>query len=376
MSGSTLTELRSAQKAVYAKIKVDRTFNMQNFHNEMQKRRNLGEDLTLKGFLSELWGEEYTPEKLYAEVGIDLKSMTINKLLQTSDLNRFFLPEIFRDAIRNGLLYTPFFRELIIGEETMESGSITMPQLGMPNPEDVRLRETREAARITEGEAVVYREKTVHIKKKARGLLQTYESIAFTPINLATIYFEELGTRFGADLDKEFIAILTNGDQADNSESAPVIGATVASTLAYIDIARTWVRFTRLYRQSSAMLMSEADALTVLNMPQFAEKPNNAGASSISGVTLRTKTPLPTDQDIYVHGSVPTGKILFVDPRRAAVQLTAMPLLVETEKIMARQLQAEWVSIMTGFANVFRDGRIMLDYMTNLSTNPGPTVPE
>ena len=37
--------------------------------------------------------------------------------------------------------------------------------------------------------------------------------------------------------------------------------------------------------------------------------------------------------------------------------------------------RGEYVSIITGFANLFRDARLVLDYTTSLSTNPGPSVP-
>lgn len=363
-------------KTALRTVKVGPELDLKYVHMEMQKiRKEEKTDLTLKSFLEDTWGKEMTPQTFYRQLGIDLNRMTIDKLLNTSEGNRYLLPEIFRDAIRRGLEYTPFFAALIAAEETIDGPGITMPSIDFTtaNQDELRLREVREGATITEAELVVWADKTVQVKKKARGLKQTYESIAFTPIDLAAIYFEELGARLGADLDKELINIGINGDQAGNTQSAPVMGAATAGTLVYTDIARVWVRFKRIGRNSTAMVMSEADALTVLNMPQF-EKKNPPNGESSSGVTLNVNTPLPSSQDIYVHNDMPTGKIMFVDPARAFIQLTALPLLIETEKVISRQIQAEFVSIMTGFANIFRDGRIILDYTTNLATNPGPSV--
>lgn len=358
----------------FSKVRPSSEFNMKHFHFEMQRiRQSEHRDVTLKQYLSETYGAEYTPEKFYHDIGVDLKGMTVNKMLNTGELSRWLFPEIFRDAIRTGLEYTPFFSRLITGEETIESTGLTMPKLEMPTADDVRLRATAEGASITTGKMKVWKEKQVTIKKKARGLEQSYESILFTPIDLARIYFEELGARLGADLDRDLIDIAVNGDQADASEAAPVIGATTANTLAYTDIARAWIRFKRINRNSAAMIMTEADAITVLNMSQF-ERKNPPGGTSISGVTLNVNTPLPSDQDIYVHTAQPTKKITFIDPARAFVQLTAMPLLVESERVVNQQREGEYVSIITGFANVFKDGRLVLDYATDLTTNPGPTV--
>jgi hypothetical protein len=317
-----------------------------------------------------------TPESFYRDAGVDLRAMTVEKILNTTDLNRFLFPEIIRDAIRQGLEYAPFYRRLIAAEERIESTGITMPSMDLSTTlenEGIRLRDTNQGATITEAEIMVWAEKQVTVKKKARGLLQTYESIMFTPIDLARIYFEELGTRLGVDLDKDLINIAINGDQADGSQASPVIGAAVANTLAYTDLTRAWTRFRRIGRNSTVMLVSEADAQTILDMAQFQQTvfPN---AQTPSGVTLNVNRPLPNAQDLLVHDAVPTGKILFVDTARAFVQLTAMPLLTETERIIRRQLEGEFVSLITGFANIFRNGRMVLDYTTNLSTNPGPTA--
>ena len=353
----------------FASIQVGKEFSMRGFHVEMQDLRQKGVDITLKGYLEGVYGEDMTPEKFYAQIGVDLKSMTVEKLLNTGDLTRWLFPEIFRDAIRLGLVYAPFYSRLVTGEERIDGTGVTMPNIPF---NDIGLRVTGEGATITEAE-LAWGEKQVNIKKKARGLKQSYESIMFTPINLATIYFEDVGTRLGADLDKELIDIAINGDQSDGSASAPVMGAAVASTLSYTDIARVWVRFKRINRNSAAMLASEADAITILNMTQF-QNTLPAGGNSTSGVTLNVNTPLPQNQDVYVHSSVPTGKIIFIDTTRAFVQLTAMPLLVESERLVQRQVQGQYASIITGFANIFRDGRIVLDYTTTLGTNPGPTA--
>jgi hypothetical protein len=99
-------------------------------------------------------------------------------------------------------------------------------------------------------------------------------------------------------------------------------------------------------------------------MDQFARK-YPVPAQNLVGVTINVNTPLPSNQDILVHDAVPVGKLVMVDDARAFVQLTAMPLLLETDKIISRQINETFVSIITGFANVFKDGRMILDYTTS-----------
>jgi hypothetical protein len=373
-----LKTIRKRQKNHWSGIKVGQEFTMKAFHHDMQERRENGEDVTLKSFPTEMWGDNYTPEQFYRDAGIDLEGMTVQKILSTDDLNRWLFPEIFRDAIRRGLEYTPFYKFLITGEERIEGTGVTMPYMDLTgiNADDVRLRDTTEGSNIPEGEVFAWSEKQVSIRKKARGLKQTYESLMFTPINLATVYFEEVGVRLGADLDADLINVAINGDQADLSESSPVIGAATANTLVYMDIVRAWIRFRRIGRNPVALLTNETDALGILVMSEFQRSyPQGGAPANPGGTAVNIRTPLPTQIDIWVHDAVPTKQILFIDPARAFVQLTAMPLLIESERIVARQLVGEYVSLMTGFANVFRDGRMILNWATNLSTNPGPVVP-
>jgi hypothetical protein len=371
-------------KTAMSGVPVNPDLNTKVMHDDMQKLRQRagddGRDITLKSYLSDTWGAEMTPEKFYRELGVDPSRMTVEKMLNTSQLNRWLFPEVVRDAVLQGLSYTPFHGVLTAGEENIPSTGITMPAMDFTSVDmsEVKLRDTNEGATITEGQIITWQEKQVTVKKKARGLMQTYESIMFCPIDLAAIYFEEMGQQLGADLDADLINIAFNGDQADGSQAAPVIGAATAATLTYQDIVRAWIRFARIGRTSSVMLASENDASTILNMAQFqrtvfpgAQTP----ASMQGGPVLNLNTPLPQTQDIYTHPNIPDGKLILVDKRRFAIQLTAMPLLLESEKVVSRQIQGEFASIITGFANLFKNGRLVLDYTTSLTTNPGPTVP-
>lgn len=349
---------------------------MRAMHQDMQSMRNNRKDVSFAGYLKSAFGDEMDPARFYRELDIDMGEMTVEKMLNTSELNKWLFPEIVRDAIRQGLEYTPFYRALVAAEETIGGTGMTMPFMDFTDidRDEVRLRDTAEGATITEGEIIAWRHKQVSITKKARGLKQTYESIMFTPIDLAAIYFSELGTQLGADLDRDLIDIAINGDQADFSEAAPVIGASTANVLTYADLTRVWIRMKRINRNSGAMLCTETDAITILNMPEF-QRSVAPGATTPSPVTLNIITPLPSSQDVYVHDAIPAKKIVFVDAARAFIQLTAMPLLIESERIVSRQLEGEYVSIITGFANIFKDGRLVLDYSTTLATNPGPVPP-
>ena len=84
-------------------------------------------------------------------------------------------------------------------------------------------------------------------------------------------------------------------DVAAGFAVSAVIGAATANTLLYTDIARAWIRFARIGRNSQAMLTSEADAITILNLDEFqktipanAVAPSGVVAERVSGIAKET----------------------------------------------------------------------------------------
>jgi hypothetical protein len=265
------------------------------------------------------------------------------------------------------LAYAPFYSKVITGEERIANTGLTMPYF---NQSEATLAATNEGATITEG-TMTWGSKQVTISKRARGLKQTYESIMFCPIRLASIYFEDLGILLGATLDSDLITILVSGDQSDGSEAATVMGVTTPNTLTYKDITRVWVRMNRINRPVGTMITNEDDAVDILNMSAF-QMPVRALGSPLTSLNLQS--PLPMQQNLFVHSSVTDKQIIFVDVSKAVVQLTAMPLLIESEVIVSSQWRGQYASIITGFANIFSDARVILDYSKNITAYPGPTV--
>jgi hypothetical protein len=347
---------------------VGKEFTARGIHFEMQKIRREGKDVSLAEYLPVYFEKAYTPSEFYADIDVDLSQMTVNKMIVTDNDSRWLFPEIFRDAIRKGLEYSPFYSKVVVGNESIENTGLTMPYF---NQSGASLLDTNEGATISEG-VMTWDSKQVTISKRARGLKQTYESIMFCPINLARIYFEDLGILLGAQLDSDLIDILINGDQADGSEAAILMGATTPATLSYLDIVRVWVRGNRINRPFDTMITNEEDAVDILNMSAF-QMPVRGLGSPLTNLNLQS--PLPSEQNLFVHSDVPSSQIIFVDTSKAVVQLTAMPLLLETEVIVSSQWRGEYASIITGFANIFSDARLILDYSTNITANAGPSVP-
>lgn len=338
--------------------------SMLKIHNEMQELRKSGVDVTLKSYL-ETKMPEYSVEKLYHELGIELKGMTVESFFSTEE-TKWLFPEVIRDAIRKGLSRAPFYSKLVAVSANVKAKSVTMPHFEKAN---ASMRPVAEGADISLG-TITWGEKQVTLGKVAKGFAQTYESLMFCPIEVASLFFEDLGTQMGIDMDGLLIDVLLNGDQEDGSEAPLTIGAATANTLAYTDIVAAWLYMAMIGRQSQAMVTNAVDALTILNMDEFKKR-----SQGTTDKTLTLSTPLPTDQGLFVHPNVGAKKIGFVDPSRAFAQFTAMPLLIESDVVIRKQWKETFASQIVGFANIFADARLILDYSKATSGQGSLPIP-
>jgi hypothetical protein len=172
-----------------------------------------------------------------------------------------------------------------------------------------------------------------------------------------SIFLADVGIKLGSALSVNAVACLINGDQADASEAAGVVGVASANAMTYGDFIKVFVRGSLRGRKWTKTIGNEDTVNFVLNMDEF-RKTNKVGNAELG---LNTKTPVPKDIDIYTHNSVPANQLVMVDPSLAMVQLTAQPLKVESERIVSRQINGSYVSLTTGFAIIQRDARIILD---------------
>lgn len=291
-------------------------------------------------------------DRLYAELGINPDTMTVHNLIDLDQDSRWLVPEIFRDAIRKGIRTSPFYNQLIASAENIAQPQYNMPFLDLSDSEP---KETGEGETISKG-SISYGNKVVNIKKQAIGIDITYEAIAYTSLNLLSIYLQDVGVKLGHKLNNDAVNILVNGDQAGGSESAPTVGIKVPGTLDYEDILHVWIRGTRLGRLYNRFVASEKLAQTIMMLPEFKEKQAGTPQQNINlnGV-------LPSQSTIFISSKLNDTQFLMVDPSFAMVQLTSSPLSVEGEKIVSKQIQSSYASITTGFANIFRDARVLID---------------
>lgn len=384
----TVTELKGMPKKDFvpaansglltaAQVKENILVDMKEGVRQLQAMRagtdgSAAVDIPWSGFISEKWGfsadDRGLPTSFYEALGINPSEHKIEQLFSMPEFNegyRWLVPEIVRDAIRTGMRRNPIYPNLIAAEETISQPRLTMPSVNMS---EALAKRIGEAETIPMGN-VSFTEKEVKVSKIGIGLKITDEVLKFSSINLISIFLQDVGVKLNMALDTEAIDTLVNGDQAGGTDAVSVIGVTTTGTFAYRDLLRAWIRMGRIGRLPAAMLANENPAIDILEIAEFKAL---AGIATLKKIEVRT--PVPESQALWIHGAMASdNQVMLIDPTSALIKLNASPLQVETDRIVERQISGTYVSLMTGFATLFRDARLVVDKSLAFSSNGFPT---
>jgi hypothetical protein len=319
-------------------------------------------DISFEEYVSKRWGT--TMESFFNDLGINTGQDVISNLYLMPDENvRWLVPEIIRSAVRLGLRKNPIWPDIIAAEQSVKALSITTPYFNMS---EAAPRYVGQAETIPLGD-ISFGDKTLKLRKIGKGIKIPYEVLKYVAVDVVGIFLQDFGVKLNQAQDTLMIDILINGEQADGSESAPVIGVQTPGTLTYRDLLKVWIRMARIGKTPTAIIGGETAALDTLDLDEF--KKREAGTTQAN---LDLKTPIPKNSSYYIHGAVPDDQQIIVDRSAALIKYNAQPLLIESEKIVSNQTEATYASLATGFGVIFRDGRAILDSSLDITTDGFP----
>jgi len=179
-------------------------------------------------------------------------------------------------------------------------------------------------------------------------------------------FLGEVGIDLSIGTDSEALRILINGEQADSSESAPVIGVATTSAFAYKDIKRGVSRMERLKRPVGRVLYDEDDGLDIALLDQFK---GFAGGTTLGQINGMMGKIISLQEDIFV---MPSNQLMLLSAPRCMVKLRWKGLKTETRRNHQTQETELFVSDYIGFAILRRDGRLIIDKSLAFSGNGFP----
>ena len=296
---------------------------------------------------------QVTQEAFLADLGIDPHTDSIQNLVTLPELDvRWIIPEVFREALTLGYRAAPIYPNIIAAEEQMRGLTQIMPNINMSDAAPMKVGE---GETIPLGE-ISYGSKQFKIFKIGRGIKLTDEVIQYASLNVVSIFLRDFGIKLGHATDVLAIDCLINGEQADGSESAPVIGTATGNSITYKDLLKIWVRMGRIGRIHNALIGGEDLGVDVLNLDEFRLRTSGTPMANLS-----LKSPVPATTNFFIHGNVPDNQAIILDPSGAIIKFNGWPMKVESERIVSNQTEATYVSLQTGFAKLFRDSSVIVD---------------
>jgi HK97 family phage major capsid protein len=329
--------------------------------------------LTTKEFLSKLGIN--TEKQSLSELanllgGMELSSSVIEKNLrdyssldaasfantQNIDTNyRFLIPEIILTAINIGYEASSLHLKWIRGTQNISKKKVTAPQI---------LEGDTMPSRISEGGAIPFGslkfgQKEVQVFKIGVGFDMTDELIDQSSIDLMNVFLAQVGVKMSIGADFEALRVLISGEQANGTESCPVIGVlNTANGFTHYDIDNVKMQMQMLKQPASNLLARKSELIVDLNE----NKPQRERETVIDYCDLQT--------DMW---AMPNGQIMFINADNAMMKLQYKRLMVEPDRDVKHQTNQIYVTNHIGFMNIKRDARVILDRTVSLSTNPIPS---
>lgn len=277
---------------------------------------------------------------------------------------RFIIPEIFTNAIRLGYEHAQQHQNWIAKTINMPQRTLTMPLIlrgdGMPS-------KVNEGANIPVG-SIKFGRKDVKIFKIGTGFDITDELLMDSQLDLLYIFMGEVGNDMAIGADSHAIYTLINGEQADGSESAPVVGVIATGDgFTYKDVKKVFTRMKRMNQPATRMITGEDDAINITGIDRFE---GFQGVTKLASVQSIVGVPEKFENDVYV---MPANQIMYLCPTKAMVRLQYRGMMIERRRNPQNQTEEMYVSDWINFAIIKRDARVIQTKASTIGSAPFPS---
>lgn len=288
--------------------------------------------------------------------GEEMGSQTVRRFLTNTGLRPLFSP-VVEDGLRLGLKRASAQWEALIARtinvdsmtyEYYEFDNGTPGGSGAEGISEYQLKTVAQGAPIPTARVTVSG-KSYTLFKRGRGIEWTDEAKS-APIDLAALWFEQVGLQLGWDYHADIIDMLLNGYFPDGSDDAPVItaagGVTDVKLLTAQATMQSQYGFT-----PNIMVMNQATAIDILTM-------ENVGGNYRIFPDGVEAAGLPR---ILVSPAMANDKVLFVDTGFAMIRFVNKPFGTEFDRSVQTQVEGSYGSEISATVPFLKNARLLLD---------------
>ena len=263
----------------------------------------------------------------------------VEKFFQTSDSAALF-PEYISRAIRQGMEGADLLPSLV-ATTTRIDGLDYRTITSIPTEDDKSLKPVAEGTLLPQT-VVKTQENLVHLHKRGRLLVSSYEALRFQRLDLFTVTLRQIGAYISRAQVKDAVSVLIDGDGNDNAADG-----ISTSALSYEDLIKLWASLSPY--ELNTMLASTDTVQKLLNLSEM--KDAQAGLNFQGTGKMIT----PIGASLLHVPSVPQNTILGLDKTCSLEMVQAGDVLIDYDKLIDRQLERAAISCIAGFAKIFPD---------------------
>ncbi len=274
-------------------------------------------------------------------------SDTVSKFFETTDSAALF-PEYVSRAVRQGMENADCLKN-IIAAKTVIKGMDYRSVRSEPSADDKSLKPVAEGAVLPQTN-VKTGENLVKLIKRGRMLVASYEAIKYQRLDLFTVTLRQIGAYIAREQLNDAVDVLINGD--GNSNAAQVISADTANTVTYNDLLKLWAGLSPY--ELNTMLAPTAVMQKLLALTEMKD--------AIAGLNFQGTGKMITPMGAgLLHIPAMTGsRIIGLDKNCALEMVQSGGVVMDTDKLIDRQLERAAISCMAGFAKIFADAAKVL----------------
>ena len=267
----------------------------------------------------------------------------VEKFFQTGDSAALF-PEYVARSVRQGIEQENLLPSLVATTTQIDSMDYRTIESD-PAEDDRSLKPVAEGAALPQT-AIRTKDHLVHLKKRGRMLVASYEAIRFQRLDLFTVTLRQIGAYIVRSQLSDAVDVLLNGD--DGASPAEAVACSGAKP-TYADMVALWGALPP-YRLS-AMLASTDAMKDILGITEFRDAKAGLNFQGTGKLLSPMGASLLHDPDMAA------GKIIGLDKTCALEMVQAGGVTTDSDRLIDRQLERTGISVIAGFSRIF-DGAV------------------
>ncbi len=273
----------------------------------------------------------------------------IEKFFATSNSAALF-PEYVSRAVNAGIEEADTLSD-IVATVTKIDGMDYRSCTSTMTEDDKTLKRVAEGAFIPTTE-IKTSDNLVHLHKRGRMLVASYEALRFQRIDLFTVTLKQIGAYIARAQMADAVDVIINGD--GNNNACGTVAPAASGSLSYADLINMWSALSPFsFNTLLASTMSMSDLLGMAEMKDATAGLNFHGSGKMI-------TPLGAS---LIHTTAFIGdSIIGLDKNCALEMVVAGDVTVDYDKLIDRQLEKAAVSCIAGFAKIYNGASKLLSY--------------